>query len=563
MRSLAVLTGVSGFPVPTALAAALLGCGGGGTDPGFTLSCDSAPVTTLRVGEHAVIDPSASPGGCLRLAAAGAAGAEHLVVAMSANGQEAPNGIMGEFTLLAGTDDFAPAAPPPLPTPGLFATPDPPLAFHTMLRRRERQIASRPEMAFSRGLPARPVAPPAVGDKRTFKVCGTTSCTRFASVSATARYAGSRIAVFLDDTVPANGFSASDMQTLGALFDQQLYPIDTAAFGRESDVDANGVVLVLLTDRINALSPDCAQAGQVIVGYFFGLDLDLVDPNSNRGEVFYAAVPDPARPTCFSRSFMLSQLAPVAIHEFQHMISFNRHVLLGGASQEETWLNEGLSHFAEELGARQVSAGSCTGGNCLNQFASGDLLNAYEYLQAPTLHFLVEPGTSGGTLAERGANWLFVRWFADQSPTDSLLGTDLSRRLLGADQAGGVSLTGGANVVAAAQIVQAGVTFETLLGAWHLANHAENLPGFSESSGRFRYRSWNLAAAFTQLGLGPYPLEPDSTGGASYRVTGTLRGGSGKYARVVQLANAEAVALGLQTSNTTQLLPRLAVLRLR
>lgn len=363
--------------------------------------------------------------------------------------------------------------------------------------------------------------------------------------------------------MPANGYSASDVQTLGTLFDDQLYPIDTTAFGRESDVDANGVVAVLLTDRINALSPNCAQTGQVIAGYFFGLDLDLVDPNSNKGEVFYAAVPDPAHPVCFSKSFMLSQLAPVAIHEFQHMISFNRHVLLAGAAQEEAWLNEGLSHFAEELGARQVSAGSCTGGNCLSQFAGGDLQNAYEYLQAPTLHFLVEPGTSGGTLAERGANWLLVRWFADQSPSDSLLGTDLTRRLLGADQVGGLALTGGANVAAAAQTVQPGVTFETLLGEWHLANYAEALSGFPEPSGRLRYRSWNLAGAFAQSGLGPFPRVPDSTGGASYRTAGTLRGGSGKYVRVVQLADAPAVALGLQTSNTTQLMPRLAVLRVR
>jgi hypothetical protein len=553
---------VRGPLLPAAFAATLLACGGGGTDPGFTLACDSVPVTTLGVGSHAVIDPTAVPGGCLRLPAAGASGAEHLVVALSANGQEALNGVFGAFTLLAGTDNFAPTPPAAVPGPSLFATSDLPLAFHAMLRRRERELAGRPEIAFSRGRPARLVAPPAVGDKRTFKVCRATSCTSFVSVQATAQYAGSRIAVFLDDTVPANGFSGPDIQTLGTLFDQHLYPIDTTAFGRESDVDGNGVVLVLLSDRINALSPNCAQTRQVIVGYFFGLDLDLLDLNSNKGEVFYAAVPDPARPTCFSRSFMLDQLGPVAIHEFQHMISFNRHVLLGGSAQEETWLNEGLSHFAEELGGRLLPAGSCTAGNCLSQFLGGDLTNAYAYLEAPTLHFLVEPGTSAGTLPERGANWLFVRWLADRSPTDSLLGTDITRRLLGADQAG-VSVTGGANVAAAAQIAQAGVTFDTLVGEWHLANHAENLAGFSEPGGRLRYRSWNLAAAFAQLGLGPYPLVPDSTGGASYRVAGTLRGGSGTYVRVVQPAGAQAIALGLQTSKTAQLQPRFAVLRIR
>src|SRR5690606_8090797 len=161
--------------------------------------------------------------------------------------------------------------------------------------------------------------------------------------------------------------------------------------------------------------------------------------------------------------------------EFQHMISYNRHVLLGGGEAEETWLNEGLSHFAEELGGRQVTPGSCTGNNCLNQFASGNLLNAYDYLASPESHYLVEPGSSSGTFVERGANWLVLRWLAYRSLADSVLGTDLTRAMLGAD-AGGLALTGGANVAAAAQQFQAGVTLATLLGQWHLANYTEVLP---------------------------------------------------------------------------------------
>jgi hypothetical protein len=69
-----MLTGISGFPVPTALVAARLGGEGGGPDPGFTPSWDRAPVTTLGVGEHAVFDPRRSPGGCLRFRAVAAGG---------------------------------------------------------------------------------------------------------------------------------------------------------------------------------------------------------------------------------------------------------------------------------------------------------------------------------------------------------------------------------------------------------------------------------------------------------------------------------------------------------
>jgi hypothetical protein len=530
------------------------------------VDCDGVAVTTLAVGGHAIVDPT-PVGGCLRLPAAGAGGAEHLVVAYSANGQESPNGVRGSFTLRGVSDDFAALRAETYPSPRRSAfrapvAPAAPAAFHQMLRQRERALARSPGAALSRLAPARLAVPPTPGSQRDFQVCANTSCGGFVTVTATASYVGSKSAIYLDNTVPGGGLDSAEIATVGALFDQELYAIDTTAFGRESDVDGNGVVAVLLTDAVNALSPDCQQTGSVIVGYFFGLDLLIGEPNSNEGEVFYGYVPDPSKPVCAAKGQVLDLIPPTFIHEFQHMISYNRHVLLGGGEAEETWLNEALSHFAEELGGRQVTPGSCTATNCLNQFASGNLLNAYDYLVSPESSFLVEPGSSSGTFEERGANWLFVRWVTERSLTDSLLGTNLTRAMLGAD-AGGLTFTGGANVAAAAQQFQAGVTLATLLGQWHLSNYAEVLPAFTEPSGRIGFRSWNLASAFGQVIPGPYPLFPDSTAGPGYRASGTLRGGSGSYARIVQPADAPAVALGLSVKNGATVLPRYAVLRIR
>ncbi len=540
--------------------AGLGGCGGGQlTDPLSRVHCDQVPATVLAAGANALIDPVLD-GGCLRLPAAGAGGAEYLVVALSASGQETPRGVQGSFSLFASTDTFAPA-PSPIRAAARSGV-DEPAAFHAMLRTREREIARRAPVSAAGGGLQRLVVPPTVGSSRSFRVCSSQTCSGFVNVRATAQYVGSRSAIFLDDTVPANGYTPSDIQTLGTLFDQHLYPIDTTAFGRESDLDGNGVVVILLTDQINALSPSCQQTGQVILGYFFGLDLDVSDPNSNRGEVFYGIVPDPAKPLCFGKAFALRKLAPTAIHEFQHMISFNRHVLLAGGAAEETWLNEGLSHFAEELGGRQVPNSFCSSGNCLDDFAAGNIRNGFDYLLQPASNYLVEPGASSGTLAERGANWLFVRWLADRSPTDSLLGTDISRRLVGADQPGGITATGGLNAAQAAQLFEPGATFATLVGQWHLANYLEAIP-FTDSAGLLRYRSWDLKAAFSQLLPGPYPLRPDSTGGQAYAVSGTLLGGSGSYVRIVQPAGGVAVALGLRTANTAALAPRFAVARVR
>ncbi len=543
------------------LSVILSACGGGGNDPPTPLNCDGVALSTIAVGGHIVIDPAAS-GGCLRLPAAGPAGAEHLVVALSAAGQQTPNGTAGSFTLQATTDGFSPLIARPV-SPAPLSQPDPAAAFHAMLRAREAVDARRPGVAggaLRRG--AVQAVPIILGEQRSFKVCRTTACTGFTNVLSTARYVGSKGAIFVDDTIPAGGYTQIEVDSLGQLFDQHLYAIDTTAFGRESDLDANGVVIILLTDRVNALSPNCVRTGSVILGYFFSLDLTN-DPDSNGGEIFYSMVPDPSVPACFSKSFAHGKIGPTFIHEFQHMISFNRHVLLGGGAAEEVWLNEGLSHFAEELGGRLVPGAFCTQGNCLNQFAAGDVRNAFEYLLGPHNYFTIIPGNSNGTLPQRGAVWLFVRWLADRSPTDSLLGGDITRRLLRADQPGGLALTGGSNVVQAAQLFQGGVNLATLLGQWHLANWAEQVAGFTEPSARLRYKSWDLQAAFGQLFPGPYPLFPDSTAGTAYQVSGTLRGGSGRYLRVVQAVNDEGVALGLTTGNSAAVAPRFAVVRLR
>ncbi len=109
---------------------------------------------------------------------------------------------------------------------------------------------------------------------------------------------------------------------------------------------------------------------------------------------------------------------------------------------------------------------------------------------------------------------------------------------------------------------QPGIGFPTLLGQWHAATYVERLPGFTDPSGRLSYTRCDLRCAIDHLVPGPYPLRPDSTSGDGHTVRGTLRGGSGKHLRVVQPAGAGGAALGLTTGNSTQVAPRLAVVRI-
>ncbi|MGH7657127.1 MAG: hypothetical protein ACREL6_02755, partial [Gemmatimonadales bacterium] len=361
--------------------------------------------------------------GCIRLPATGPAGAEYMIAAVSG----ATTGVSGSYTYVGLA---SPAAAPPVTASPLVSGQAGERitaagAFHDMLRRREADLAVRPELRMAPPV-GRAVSAPPLGDVRTFKVCQTSSCNSFVDVTATAKFVGPKGAIYLDNTVPGGGYTQADLDQIGALFDgpePNMYGIDTTAFGRESDLDGNGVVIILLSDQVNRLSGTCSD-GTIVLGYFFGLDL-TTDPNSNQGEIFYGLVPDPGNEDCTaSRSFALLRLPPIFIHEFQHMISFNQHSLVRSGPPEQLWLNEGLSHFAEELGGRLLPDARCPqASSCLSQFVgSGNLQNAFTYLSNIEDNFLVT--TSGiGSLGERGAGWLFVRWLADQFATDTILGT--------------------------------------------------------------------------------------------------------------------------------------------
>ncbi|HQR17474.1 MAG TPA: hypothetical protein PK948_03840 [Gemmatimonadales bacterium] len=541
-------------PIPVALLAGLLACSGGddGTGPGpVALTCSPGPApTVLAPGEFRVVDPAASEG-CLRLPPAGVDGAEYLIAALSTAGQETPSGVTVDYALQGATPPATPVAEPlalsssPAMGAGRLTDAD---RFHQALRVRERQLAAEAGGHAGVARLRRVPIPPVVGLKDTFTVCANSDCSGFSTVVATARYVGPKGAIFLDDLVPAGGFTQADIDILGGLFDggasgaaPNMYQIDTMAFGGESDIDDNGRVIFLLTDAVNNLSGSCID-GSIILGFFYGGDLlprSAINPGSNEAEVFYGLVPSSSGGCAVSKSFVVQQIAPVFIHEFQHMISFNQHVLIRGSAEgEQVWLNEGLSHFAEELGGRLLGNGPGQGqaSSRLVQFAIGDILNANEYLMNPESHFLVMPRSSTATLEERGAAWLFVRWLADHYAADSN-GTSLTRQLVG------TTLLGAANVEAAT-----GSTMSLLVPLWQMANYLDNLPGFTPADPRLAYPSWDFRHIYDTLHvqrpdlvLRTYPLRPDSTVTGTYGRTGTLRAGSGRHLRILQPANAASV----------------------
>jgi hypothetical protein len=543
----------------------LASCGSSTDSNGNGLDCSSTSATNIAVGEHVTID--AVQNACVRLPGAGSSGAEYIYAALATEGQESTNGLTATF-LLKGSAPGAVAAVSSL-RPALRPTrvPGQAEAFHAMLRARERTLSQQPGVAQfdQRANASVAQVKPNVGDQRTFEVCATTQCDNFVQSRATAQVVKNKVAIFLDDSVPAGGYDATDLAKVADLFDSQLYPIDTTAFGRESDLDNNGVVIVLLTQRVNELTPNCNATGSVILGYFFGLDLLPSQQHSNDGEVFYGLVPDPGNSSCdISKNFATDFLPPTFIHEFQHMISFNQHVVLRQGVSESTWLNEGLSHFAEELGGRLIPDVDCQPAftTCRSQFLSGDVENAYDYLNDPDTSFVIEPGNSTGTLAERGANWLFVRWLADHFAATQPTAKEFTNAIVQTNQ------VGQANVAAVT-----GAEFSTLVGEWQLANYLDNLPGFTPTSDRLQYTSFDFRGLYQSLFQQgafskPYPLTPDTAGPSAYSFNGTLRGGSGHFVDVVLPASSGDVTVLLtdasgNTAVQAAVKPRAVLARIR
>jgi hypothetical protein len=526
--------------VPFALAL-VSACGGDPIEPNDDLPsvlCASVAPLTLAVGEHMVVNP-ASTGGCVRVPATGAAGAEYLLVLSS--GATAEN-LSGAYQLRTSSPGGAAASPPAVPSVASRQSiaprsPGAQRRFDGMLRARERELLADPRHRAALAPPAAvTAAPPAVGHQRTFKVCTNLTCSTFGDVTATARYVGDHIAIYLDDDVPQNDpLTTADLQDLGATFDEFHYPIDTTAFGRESDLDNNQVVIALMTDAVNALTSDCSDGR--VVGYFFGGDLLVNFANSNKSEVFYTLVPHPSTGGCtaVSRQNVVNNLKPTLIHEFQHMISFNQRALVRSGQSEETWLNEALSHVAEELGGRLIPSSKCmpTFPSCRSQYSSGNLLNVYDFMKEPEDDFLLFPGN--GSLEERGAGWIFLRWTLDQFASDTILGTATTRQLVQ------TTALGVANVVAAT-----GGNFQTMVAQYLMALYLDD-SGFVEPTGRLRLKSWGLRSIFVdpanQSPQGPFsgfPLVPRVSTG-SFARTGTLRAGTGTHLILRQAASGAAI----------------------
>jgi hypothetical protein len=336
-----------------------------------------------------------------------------------------------------------------------------------------------------------------------------------------------RAIVLADVANPAGGFTDEDYVSLAADFDGRVWPALTHNFGAPFDVDRNNRVVLFFTRAVNELVPPDQQwyvGGVTVARDLFPLrDSGRLSgcPGSNYAELIYMPVPDPLGEISGherERAAELRRAPALMSHELQHVINASRRLYGGFASaadwSEAIWLNEGLSHIAEELmgyAATDLAPGFNIGIEHFIGFP--DRQAAFSLFMQANLqhlaHYLEEPDTTSlhgpDSRAARGAAWQFLRYAADRrGGSQSVFWSSLA----------GSGSRGLANIAAAI-----GTDAREWLRDWVVAVYTDDMvPGVPL---RYRQPSWNFR------GLYPYLMTQDGTGYGRYPLrTRALSAGS-------------------------------------
>jgi len=380
-----------------------------------------------------------------------------------------------------------------------------------------------------------------------------------------------RAVVVADTTNPANGFTDDEYRSFATAFDNLVYPVDVAAFGEPTDIDESGRTIIFFTRAVNELTP--ANVEYVIGGFFFGRDLLPRAPvpaqdypgcaGSNEAEMFYMLVPDPTgvvNGNKRTKEFVGERTVGVLGHEFEHLINFGRRLYVNDATEfEETWLDEGLAHVAEELLFYRSAAGTGLAPrtnitlqaltatqatvDAVNRFQVSNLGRLATYLEATASN---SPYASNDELQTRGATWQLLRYAADQRGGDE---NQLWRALVNS------RVSGFANLRAALAAEPIAVVRD-----WAVAQYLDDTglggaPAHAHPSWHFR----SVLPALTddeQYPLATRALLPGFTlaelvaGGAAYLRFGVAPGGDNGYLAATSQGAALPAALELMLVRT-------------
>jgi hypothetical protein len=372
--------------------------------------------------------------------------------------------------------------------------------------------------------------------------------------------------VVADTNNPAGGYTDAEYQTIGVQFDS-VFTMDSTAFGAPTDIDNNGKIIMFFTRAVNELTP--ANSSSIVGGFFYARDLFPKQDSpelgtgsgcatSNVAEMFYLAVADPNGLVDgnmnFTKNFVSHLTVSTTAHEFQHLINASRRLYVNTSASdfEVVWLNEGLSHIAEELLFYQQSAGLAPRMDIDSMAFRGNQqnVNAYNFDQASNFgrfkSYLARPSTSSpyapdDSLWTRGATWSFLRYAADHRGGSD---ADTWQKLVNSNT------TGLQNLLAVF-----GSNLPAIFRDWAVAHIADDIPN---APNEWQHPSWNFKSIYhyiarhcTTNGCPPdvYGLTTLSIVDGS-PLTVSLNGGGAAYVRF-RLAAGQVSSIKWDTPSST------------
>lgn len=393
----------------------------------------------------------------------------------------------------------------------------------------------------STGILAAQVQPPAVGSSITINAQVLSACSQASNRTGRVVAVSERAIVVADNENPSGGYTDAEYEEIATRFDTLTYPLDVEYFGEPTNVSGTGRITLFYTSAVNQLTP--ANAGFVVGGFFFARDLYPKTARnglpacagSNEREIMYLVVADPNGEVNGNRRTKedVTRLNRTTVaHELQHLINAGRRLLVtpGAVLSEETWLDEGLAHTAEELLYfrsagftsrenldRQAVAPNPDEAAVFTAFAAQNFARFSNYLQAPSLQSPYAPNDS---LSTRGAAWHLLRFVAGRQPGQEAA---FYRKLVAGPS------VGVANFTAA---LPSG-TFTSWLREWSVSLFADDLVEGLDPI--YQLPAWDFRSIMPVLRvgggtLGVYPLATSTMSSNSPRRT-PLAGGGTRYFR--------------------------------
>jgi len=375
---------------------------------------------------------------------------------------------------------------------------------------RIRARAARSGASMQRAPVSRALSPQ-VGDVLPFHIrdidrdVGDTICVTGFDVQARTVYVGEKTILFEDVDSPVKGQIDAFYQSIGAEFDNTIYPMLVENFGDplafDQQLGAKGKVLMLFSPVLN-------EHFGGVAGFVSGCDFYPFDSEpgpdqntvGNDAAIFYAYVPDDATMASIDRwqAFVRGVLA----HESKHLSSYAAKFANGATSLEEGWLEESTAQIASEIYQRSFShspwknpttflasvgcepplttRNGCTGDH--PQVMLHHFTFLYDYLDNGRTETPI--GSSGN--AYYGGAWSFVRWTIDQyAPSEAGFLHALTQS---------TTTFGVANI-----LTRINATFPDLVAGWSLASAVAGVNNFAPENPLLTFPSWKQGEIFAGM----------------------------------------------------------------